>query len=131
MRVNLRGTFLCCREAMRLMLPQKAGNIINISSVVGFKGYPNQSAYAASKHAIMGLTKALAVEAQPHGIRVSAVLPGGVDTDLVAESRPDLDRACLIAPEDIAETVLFLLTLSDRAAVDQIFIRRTNSTPFP
>lgn len=131
MRVNLRGTFLCCREAMRLMLPQKAGTIINISSVVGFKGYPNQSAYAASKHGIMGLTKALAVEAQPHGIRVSAVLPGGVDTDLVAESRPDLDRACLIAPEDIAETVLFLLTLSDRAAVDQIFIRRANSTPFP
>jgi NAD(P)-dependent dehydrogenase (short-subunit alcohol dehydrogenase family) len=131
MRVNLRGTFLCCREAMKLMLPQKAGTIINISSVVGFKGYPNQSAYAASKHAIMGLTKALAVEAQPHGIRVSAVLPGGVDTDLVAESRPDLDRACLIAPEDIAETVLFLLTLSDRAAVDQIFIRRANSTPFP
>jgi len=47
--VNLRGTFLCCREAMRRMIPRRAGFIINVSSVVGFKGYPNQSAYTASK----------------------------------------------------------------------------------
>jgi 3-oxoacyl-[acyl-carrier protein] reductase len=55
------------------MVPARQGSIVNISSVVGFKGYANQAAYVASKHAVMGLTKALAVEAQPHGIRVSAV----------------------------------------------------------
>jgi len=129
-RVNLRGTFLCCQEAMRMMVPAGRGAIINISSVVGFKGYPRQAAYTATKHAVMGLTKSLAVEAQANGIRVSAVLPGGVDTDLVRQARPDLDPAILLQPEDVAQTVLFLLSLSDRAAVDQVYIRRWASQPF-
>lgn len=128
--VNLRAPMLCCREALRLMIPQRSGYIINISSVVGFKGYVNQAAYTASKHGVMGLTKVLAAEAQPYGIRTSAVLPGGVDTDMVADARPDLDRNVLLKPSDIAQTVLFLLSLSEQAAVDQIYIRRRNSTPF-
>ena len=130
MRVNTKATFLCCQQAMRLMIPKRKGYIINISSVVGFKGYPSQAAYTASKHAVMGLTKSLAVEAQEHGIRVSAVLPGGVDTKMIAEARPDLDPKILLQPEDIAHTVLYLLSLSDRAAVDQIYIRRRGSQPF-
>ena len=128
--VNLRGPFLCCREAMRMMIPQAGGTIINISSVVGFKGYPNQSAYAATKHGVMGLTKSLAVEAQKHGIRISAILPGGVYTDLIRAARPDLDPSVLMQPEDIAQTVMYLLSLSDNAAVDQIYIRRRASQPF-
>lgn len=128
--VNLKAVFLCCRQAMRLMIPRKAGYIINISSVVGFKGYPNQSIYTATKHGVMGITKSLAVEAQPYGIRVSAVLPGGTDTDMRALGRPDLKRSELLQPEDIAQTVLFLLSLSPRAAIDQIYVRRRNSAPF-
>ena len=128
--VNLRGTFLCCQEAMRMMVPAGRGYIINVSSVVGFKGYPNQAAYTATKHGVMGLTKSLAVEAQPHGIRTSAVLPGGVDTDLVRQARPDLDPSVLLAPQDVAQTVLYLLSLSERAAVDQVYIRRRASRPF-
>ena len=128
--VNLRGTFLCCKQAMRIMAKQKNGFIINISSVVGFKGYPNQAAYSASKHGMGGLTKSLAVEAQEYNVRVSLVLPGGVDTELVSQARPDLDRSILMQPEDIAQTVLFLLSLSDRAHVDEIYIRRRTSRPF-
>lgn len=128
--VNLRGTFLCCQEAVRMMAPAGRGTIINVSSVVGFKGYPNQAAYTATKHAVMGLTKSLAVETQPQGIRVSAVLPGGVDTDLVRQARPDLDPSILLAPEDVAQTVMYLLSLSERAAVDQVYIRRRTSQPF-
>ncbi|MBS3735403.1 MAG: SDR family oxidoreductase [Phycisphaerae bacterium] len=128
--VNLRGTFLCCREAMRRMGPRGSGFIINIASVVGFKGYVNQAAYTAGKHGVMGLTKSLAAEAQPSGVRVSAVLPGGVDTEMVAASRPDLDRDELLSPEDVAGAVLYLLSLSDRAHVDQIYIRRRGSAPF-
>ncbi len=128
--VNLRGTFLCCQAALRLMVGQRSGYIINIASVVGIKGYPNQSAYTASKHGVVGLTKSLAAEAQPHNIRVSAILPGGVDTDLVQSARPDLDRTLLILPEDIAATVLYMLSLSERAVVDQIYIRRRGSSPF-
>lgn len=129
-QVNLRGMFLCCREAMRQMIPAGAGYIISISSVVGFKGYPNQAGYTATKHGVMGITKALAAEAQEHGIRVSAVLPGGVYTGLVRDARPDLDPAELLQPEDVAGAVLYLLSLSNRAAVDQIYIRRRNSSPF-
>ena len=128
--VNVKGLFLCCQQAMRLMVPARTGYIINISSVVGFKGYANQAAYAASKHAVMGITKSLAVEAQPHGIRVSAILPGAVDTGLMDALRPDLDKALLMRPEDVADTVLFLLSLSDSAAIDEIYIRRRTSAPF-
>ncbi len=127
---NLRGLFLGCREAMRLMVPQKSGYIINIASVTGFKGYKNQAAYSASKHGVMGLTKSLAVEAQEHNIRVSAILPGGVDTELIGDARPDLDRSTLMHPEDVAQCVLYLLSLSPQAAVDQIYIRRRSSQPF-
>jgi len=130
MNVNVRGMYLCCQRALKLMIPKKKGYIINISSVVGFKGYPKQSAYTASKHAVMGVTKSLAVEAQEHNICVSAILPGGVDTDFIGEARPDLDRSVLMPPEDIAHTVLYLLSLSNRAWVDQIHVRRRNSTPF-
>ena len=130
MAVNVKGLFLCCQQAMRMMVPAHRGYIVNISSVVGFKGYANQAAYTASKHAVMGITKSLAVEAQPHGIRVSAVLPGAVDTGLMEALRPDLDKALLMKPEDVADAVLFLLSLSETAAVDEIYIRRRTSAPF-
>jgi 3-oxoacyl-[acyl-carrier protein] reductase len=128
--VNVKGLFLCCQQAMRQMVPARRGYIINISSVVGFKGYANQSAYAASKHAVMGITKSLAVEAQPHGIRVSVILPGAVDTGLMDALRPDLDKSLLMKPQDVADAVLFLLSLSETAAVDEIYIRRRSSAPF-
>ncbi len=130
MNVNARGLYLCCQQAMKIMIPAGRGYIINISSVVGFKGYPNQSAYTASKHAVMGITKSLAVEAQKYGICVSAIQPGAVDTDLALKARPDLDRTILLRPDDIAHTVLYLLSLSGRAWVDQIYIRRRTSAPF-
>jgi 3-oxoacyl-[acyl-carrier protein] reductase len=130
MNINIRSLYIICQRAMRLMIPRKAGFIINISSVVGFKGYPKQSAYTASKHAVMGLTKSLAVEAQEFNIQVSAIQPGGVETEFATAARPDLDPSILIKPQDIANTVLYLLSLSDRAMVDQIHVRRRNGTPF-
>jgi 3-oxoacyl-[acyl-carrier protein] reductase len=130
MQLNVRGLYLCCQQAMKIMIPLKRGYIINLSSVVGFKGYPNQSAYTASKHAIMGITKSLAVEAQKYNIHVAAIQPGAVETDLAFEARPDLDPSILIKPEDIASCVVFLLSLSERAWIDQIYVRRRNGTPF-
>jgi 3-oxoacyl-[acyl-carrier protein] reductase len=128
--VNLRSMYLSCQQALKLMIPSKSGFIINISSVVGFKGYVNQSAYTATKHGVMGLTKSLSAEVQEHGICVSAILPGGVDTEFIGAARPDLDRTVLISPEDIAKAVLFLLSLSPTAMVDQIYVRRRTGTPF-
>ncbi len=128
--VNLRAVYSCCQQALKIMIPAEKGYIINLSSVVGIKGYPGQTAYGATKHGVMGLTKALAAEVAEHGIRVSVILPGGVDTDLIREARPDLDSSVLIQPEDIADTVLYLLELPERAMVDQIYIRRSKSSPF-
>lgn len=127
---NVRGTLLCTQAALRSMMPRRQGTVINIASVVGFRGYPRQGLYTASKHAVMGLTKSLAIEAQEHNIRVSAILPGGVNTDMIGDARPDLDRSSLLQPEDIAKTVLFLVSLPEHAAVDEIYIRRRGSTPF-
>jgi len=128
--INLRAVYLCCQQALKIMVPAEKGYIINLSSVVGFKGYPQQTAYSAAKHGVMGLTKALAAEVAEHGIRVSVILPGRVDTDLIRKARPDLDSSVLIQPEDIADTVLYLLELPERAMVDQIYIRRSKSGPF-
>ena len=130
LQINARGTYLCCREALKRMVPTRSGAILNISSVVGFKGYIDQSAYAASKHAVVGMTKTLVAEAQPYNIRVSLIHPGGTDTGLVVDARPDLDRSVLMRPEDIAQGALFLLGLPDRCAVDELYIRRFNSKPF-
>jgi len=130
MQTNLRGLFVCCQEALKIMLPRKSGYIINISSVVGFKGYAEQSAYTASKHGVMGITKSLAAEVYKDGIYVCAILPGGVDTELAWYARPDIDRSILISPQDIADTVMYLLHLSDTAWVDQIYIHRKTAQPF-
>lgn len=131
MAVNARGTFLLCRESIPYLKQQDQSFIVNITSVVGVKGYGNQTIYSASKHAVMGMTKALAKEVQHDGIRVHAICPGGVDTDMVSQARPDLDRSVLIQPEDIANTVLFLVSQQGNAVIDEIHIRRASSTPWP
>ena len=106
------------------------GTIIQIVSVIGVKGYMNQGAYTASKHALMGMSKVLAQEVQPDNIRVHTILPGGVATDMIAEVRPDLKKSELMAPEDIADIVFFLLTHRSNAVIDDIHVRRASSTPW-
>lgn len=130
MATNVRGPFLFCREVIPLMAKGGRGCIVNIASVVGVKGYINQSAYTASKHALMGLTKVLAQEVQPLGIRVHIVCPGGVDTDMASQARPDLERSGLIQPSEVADVVLFLVSQRGNAVVDQINLRRANGSPW-
>ena len=89
-----------------------------------------RGAYTAPKHALLGMTKVLAQEAAPLGIRVHAVCPGGVDTGLVAQARPDLDPTVPMAPEEIADIVLFLVMQQGNAIVDQINVRRATSAPW-
>lgn len=130
MAVNARGPFLLCREAIPYLRQRPRSFIVNITSVVGVKGYANQAAYSASKHAVMGMTKALAREVQADGIRVHAICPGGVNTQMVAQARPDLDRSVLIQPEEIADAVLFLVTRRGNAVIDELHVRRAASTPW-
>ena len=119
---NLKGAFNCMKIAGRVMLKQRRGRIINITSVVGVTGNPGQVNYAASKAGIIGLTKAAAKELAPRGITVNAVAPGYVETEMTADL-PDKVRASILdliplgryaRPEDVAQAVAFLA--SEKAA---------------
>jgi 3-oxoacyl-[acyl-carrier protein] reductase len=128
--INARAPFILCREALPLLKKSKAAHIINIASVVGVKGYPLQSAYTASKHALRGMTMSLAEELRGSNIRVHLLCPGGVDTDMVDRVRPDIAKDELIKPEEIAEMVLYLVTHKGNAVVDELRIRRATSAPW-
>ena len=128
--VNARAPFILCREALRLLRKSKPAYIINIASVVGVKGYPMQSAYTASKHALRGMTLSLAEELRDSSVRVHVLCPGGVDTELVGAVRPDIKKEDLIGPEEIAELVLYLVTHKGNAVVDELHIRRAVAAPW-
>src|SRR3979490_3067705 len=106
------------KHELRVMLAQRSGSIINVSSTLGHTGGAGASVYAASKHAVEGLTKSAALEAAGSGVRVNAVAPGPIETGLLATfTGSDERKAGLIAgvplkragrPEEVAETIMFL-----------------------
>jgi 3-oxoacyl-[acyl-carrier protein] reductase len=115
--INLMGTFYTCRAAAPHMIRQKSGSIINISSTAGQRGEANYSPYAATKGAVISLTKSLAVELAAYNIRVNCVAPGWVDTDMSQPSLSGSDRGWVLgqiplgrvaSPEEVAGPVLFL-----------------------
>lgn len=128
--VNARGPFILCRESLSLLKKSDTGCIINISSVVGSKGYADQSAYTASKHALSGLTKVLSEELRGTCVRVHLISPGGVNTEMVTRVRPDIPTGELISPEEIAELVVWLASHRGNAVIDQINIRRAAKEPW-
>lgn len=122
--VNVLGTLLSLKHEMRAMLPQGSGSIINLSSIAGQVGVAGAAIYAASKHAVEGLTKSAALEGAAQGLRVNAVAPGPVATDMLDRfvGRDEDRKHGFLAsipsqraatPEEIAETIVFLA--SDRA----------------
>lgn len=122
--INARAPFLLCRDSVPHLKRSKNPVIINIGSVVGFKGYSGQAAYAASKHALTGFTKVLAKEVQQDGIQVHLISPGGVNTPMATEMRPDINTDDLILPEEIAELVEFLVTRKGKGTIDHFYVRR-------
>jgi 3-oxoacyl-[acyl-carrier protein] reductase len=124
MSVNLRGTFFCCRAAFKRMKKQGGGVILNMSSVAGVQAWAGTGAYSASKHGVIALSRSLADEGRPFGIRVSAVCPGGVAAELVDASQEEILRSEKISPFDIAETAIYLATLGKYAVVHQIVVDR-------
>lgn len=119
---NLKGVFNCTKAAVKYMAKQRSGSIVNISSVVALMGNAGQTNYAAAKAGILGFTRSVAKEMAARGIRVNAVTPGFIKTDMtsvlsekvVAAMEASIPLARLGEPEDIAKAVLFLV--SDNAA---------------
>ncbi|MFY2557266.1 3-oxoacyl-[acyl-carrier-protein] reductase [Corallococcus terminator] len=113
---NLRGPFALIRAACRPMMKQRGGAIVNVTSVVGDMGNPGQSAYSAAKAGLIGLTKTVAKELSSRGIRVNAVSPGFISTDMTAHLNDDLRQKMIGGiplgrlgnPEEVAQAVLFL-----------------------
>lgn len=128
--VNARAPYFLCQAALPHLIQSPRPIVINISSVVGFKGYINQSVYASSKHALAGFTKVFAKEVQPYGIRVHLISPGGVATEMVTQMRPDINPAELIQPEEIADIVRFLVTRKGNGTLDELYIRRYSGFAF-
>ncbi|MFG1292327.1 SDR family NAD(P)-dependent oxidoreductase [Xanthobacter versatilis] len=123
--VDLTGVFLVSREAARVMLPRRSGSIVNLSSIAGITGLPRRNAYGAAKAGVVALTRSMACEFGPAGIRVNAVAPGYVETALVKalerDGRIDLGRirrriplGFLAQPDDIAQAVAFLVSPAAR-----------------
>lgn len=116
--VNLTGCFNCAKAVVPGMLEREEGNIVNISSMLGFKGTSHGAHYAASKSGVIAFTKSLALEVSPHGIRVNAVAPGAIETEIIAHDSPEQRQRRIETtpvrkvgqPEEIASVVSFLVS---------------------
>ncbi len=131
MNTNARAPFLMCKTALPYLMKSTCGTIINIASVTAHQGYALQSVYGASKHALLGFSKALSKEYYQKGVRVHVISPGAVFTDMIKIARPDLTGEGMLLPKDVAETVLYLLKMRGSAAVvDEIELHRETKEPF-
>ncbi len=122
MNVNLRGTYLCCRHALTHMLARKSGHILNVLSIASQMILPGSSAYTASKFGALGLTKVIAAEVRSQGVKVTAVIPGAVNTPLWDKSGGDLDRAKMLSADDVANAMLNVITQPASIHTDELVL---------
>ena len=126
-KVNLMGTYYVTRAVLPEMIERKTGDIINVSSTAGQKGAPVTSAYSASKFAVLGLTESLLMEVRKHNIRVTAMTPSTVATDLAVENKlvgENTER--VMQAEDLAEMMVAQLKLHPRVFVKSLGLWSTN-----
>jgi 3-oxoacyl-[acyl-carrier protein] reductase len=125
--VNLMGVYNATRAVLPDLIEQKSGDIINISSTAGQKGAPATSAYSASKFGVLGLTESLAMEVRKHNIRVTALTPSTVATDMAVENKlTDGNPEKVMQPEDIAEFIVAQLKLNSRTFIKAAGLWSTN-----
>lgn len=126
-QTNLMGTYYVTRAALPTLLAQASGSIINISSTAGERGFATGSAYCASKHAVLGFTEALMQEVRKSNIRVTALTPSTVNTELATSAGLKIgDEDRMMQPEDVADLVLATLKLPARVFIKNAGIWTTN-----
>jgi NADP-dependent 3-hydroxy acid dehydrogenase YdfG len=131
---NIKGLLYISRLVSQKMIKNKTGHIVNISSIAGKETYPMGNVYCASKHAVQSLTKGMRIDFLKHGIKVSSVCPGAVDTEFsVVRFKGDEEQAQKvydgITPlyaQDIAETILFVVTRPAHVNIDDILVMPTD-----
>jgi NAD(P)-dependent dehydrogenase (short-subunit alcohol dehydrogenase family) len=129
--VNLRGPFVLSRAAFPLLRAQGGGYIVNIVSTAAKRAWANASAYHASKWGLLGLSHALHVEARPFGIKVTALLAGGMRTPFILDRFPDTPLANLQDPRNVAETIRFLLAMPGESVVPELMVVPMRETSWP
>lgn len=129
--VNLKGTILGSQEALKAMFPRQGGHIINVISTAALRGIPGESVYCATKWGARGFTQALAEEAAHHRIRVTAILPGGVDTGFwdAARSQPP-PRGLFLQPANVAEAIITCLEMDDACVPRELVLRSLDDRDF-
>lgn len=128
--LNVKAPFFITQTLLSEIKKSDSATIINIASIVGHSGYVNQSVYSASKHALIGFSKSLARETYKDGVRVHVISPGGVKTEMVKLTRPDLADSKMIDATDIADIIEFILTHRTNAVIDEIILHRDGKEPF-
>ena len=127
MRINLFGIYYATRAILPGMIEQQSGDIVNISSTAGLKGAPLTSAYSASKFAVIGLTESLMQEVRKHNIRVTALTPSTVATDMAKDlNLTDGNPDKVMQPEDVAELIIAQLKLNKRVVIKESSIWSNN-----
>ncbi len=124
--LNLTSIFQCLQATLPTMRSQKSGKVINVASIAAKQGFPNWGAYCASKFALLGLTQALMLEEQPHGIKVMSICPGSVDTplwDTLGDKvPPSFNRAAMLSPATVADAIMTLVNLPADAMINDFVI---------
>jgi 3-oxoacyl-[acyl-carrier protein] reductase len=127
MSTNVRSLYLVTRAVLGPMRSRKRGTIVNVSSLAGRNGFAGGTAYAASKHAVLGFSRSLMLEVRKDNVRVIAICPGSVDTSLLRD-QPMLksEPSRILLPDDVAASILHAVMLPERALVSELDIRPTN-----
>jgi NAD(P)-dependent dehydrogenase (short-subunit alcohol dehydrogenase family) len=129
--VNLRAPWLLSRAVLPHMVERGSGQIVNVSSTASKKGWSNATAYAASKHGVMGLTQALHAEAKEHGVRVMAVVAGGMRTNFFRTLDPPPPPENLQPPENVARCILFMVCQPKESVIHELIVTPMTETSFP
>ncbi|HRH96161.1 MAG TPA: SDR family oxidoreductase [Prosthecobacter sp.] len=129
--VNLKGTILGSQAALKAMIPHKHGHIINVISTASLRGIPSETVYCAAKWGVRGFTQGLAEEAAAHRIRVTAILPGGVDTAFWDDaSQREAPKQLFLKPEHIADGIVSCIEMDDFCVPRELVLRSLDDSDF-